>query len=429
MQPNTLSQNWPAIPLKYLAALVTGSTPPKNDAANYSEDGIPWVKPDDLNNLVPVDTSEERLSATGESISRVVPSGSVLVCCIGTVGKIGIAGTKLATNQQINSVVFDRPKKFSAKFGAYALMSSEQDHLRCSNKVVVAILNKTGQGNIPIPTPPISKQQSIAAYLDEQTAKIDQLMDMRRRQMALLKEQRAALIQEAVTRGLNPNAPMKDSGLPWLGEIPAHWEMRPLGSFASVKARLGWKGLKAEEYVDEGYIFLATPNLKGEAIDFDNVNYITKARYDESPEIMLRERDVLMVKDGATLGIVSLVKCLPAPATINGSSAVIRPHKEIDSEFLSYWLRSNGVQQLIDMMKGGMGVPHLFQTDIRRFPVTIPPMIEQEEITLFIKNGTSKLDSLHAAYTRQINLLTEYRKALIHECVTGQRSVPETITA
>jgi type I restriction enzyme S subunit len=242
--------------------------------------------------------------------------------------------------------------------------------------------------------------------------------------MELLREQRAALIQQAVTRGLNPRAPLKDSGIPWLGRIPKHWEVKPLGSFATVKARLGWRGLKAEEYVEQGYIFLATPNIKGEDIDFQNVNYITRERYDESPEIMLKEGDVLVAKDGATLGITALVKTLPAPATVNGSIAVIRASRKCSGEFLACWFHSHGVQQLIDMMKGGMGVPHLFQSDLRKFLVALPPSDEQREILAHIQSETAKLDGLYRSYERQLALLAEYRASLIHECVTGQWKVP-----
>lgn len=94
----------------------------------------------------------------------------------------------------------------------------------------------------------------------------------------------------------------------WVDTLPSTWKTKRLGMLASVKARLSWKGLKEEEYVDQGHIFPATPNLKGDDINFENVNYITQARYDESPKIMLRQGDVLMAKDGATLGITALVK-------------------------------------------------------------------------------------------------------------------------
>ena len=403
----------------------SGTTPSVTDPSFHEEGTIPWINTGDLNDALVI-TSEKRLTEYAiqeHSTLRIYPPGTLIVAMYGaTIGKIGILGIDACANQACCAL--NGSKYFDTRFVYFWFLDNRRNLVTLSYGGGQPNINQDIIRSLHIQCPSISEQNCISAYLDQQTAKIDHLMDLRRRQIALLKEQRAALIQQAVTRGLNPNVPMKDSGLPWLGEIPAHWEIKPLGTFASVKARLGWKGLKAEEYVDEGYIFLATPNLKGEEIDFDNVNYITKERYFESPEIMLREKDILMVKDGATLGIVTLVKYLPAPATVNGSSAVIRCYKNCDSEFLCYWLRSNSVQKLIDMMKGGMGVPHLFQSDIRRFPTAVPPLNEQNEIVLFIKDEALKIDALCAAYSHQITLLAEYRAALIHQCVTGRRAVP-----
>ncbi|MBZ5625110.1 MAG: restriction endonuclease subunit S [Acidobacteriia bacterium] len=209
-----------------------------------------------------------------------------------------------------------------------------------------------------------------------------------------------------------------DRLIEWVDALPRTWDAKRLGSVATVKARLGWKGLKAEEYVDNGFIFLSTPNLKGRDIDFENVNYITRERYEESPDIMLREGDVLMVKDGATLGIIALVKSLPAPATVNGSSAVIRTTGECSSGFLFHWLSSRGIQQLIEKMKGGMGVPHLFQSDLRRFPVAVPPHVDQRRIVEFLDERTVKIDRLIALRRRQMELLREQKAAVIQQTVT-----------
>jgi type I restriction enzyme S subunit len=100
----------------------------------------------------------------------------------------------------------------------------------------------------------------------------------------------------------------KDSGVQWLGEVPEHWNISRLGFEAWVRARLGWRGLKAEEYVDDGFVFLSTPNIKGRFIDFEDVNYIDEDRFLESPEIQLRQGDVLLAKDGSTLGTVNVVR-------------------------------------------------------------------------------------------------------------------------
>ncbi|WP_078489075.1 restriction endonuclease subunit S [Streptomyces sp. Mg1] len=191
-----------------------------------------------------------------------------------------------------------------------------------------------------------------------------------------------------------------------LPALPAHWGNSRVDRVASVNARIGWKALTAAEYQPQGFTFLSTPNIKGREIDFDNVNYITEFRYQESPELKLREGDVLLAKDGNTLGIVNLVKYLPRPATVNGSIAVIRP-TGIDGAFLRYVLASRVTQAAINMLKGGMGVPHLFQWDINRLPVPVPPLEEQRRIADFLDVETARIDRLTQLRSRQAGLLEE----------------------
>lgn len=198
---------------------------------------------------------------------------------------------------------------------------------------------------------------------------------------------------------------------------------------ATVKARLGWKGLKAEEYVDEGYIFLSTPNIKFNSdIDFDRVNFITKERYLESPEIMLREGDILLAKDGSTLGITNIVKELPAPATVNSSIAVIRIREqgEVLPEFLFRWMSAEYMQNKITMMKDGQGVPHLFQADIKKFRVLIPPFDEQKRICAYLQKTIATIDLCVDKIKNSIQNQKEYREALITAAVTGQIDVTST---
>jgi type I restriction enzyme S subunit len=210
----------------------------------------------------------------------------------------------------------------------------------------------------------------------------------------------------------------KPSGVEWLGEVPEHWELSRLGFESWVRARLGWKGLKAEEYVDSGFAFLSTPNIKGRLIDFSNVNYIDIDRYDESPEIKLSSGDVLLAKDGSTLGIANVVRTLPVSATVNSSIAVITPCAKLDSIYLYYLLCGSGMQQLIQQKKGGMGVPHLFQSDLVKFAIPIPASNEQCAIATFLDRETAKIDALIAEQQRLIELLQEKRQAVISHAVT-----------
>ena len=152
---------------------------------------------------------------------------------------------------------------------------------------------------------------------------------------------------------------------------PSTWARSRIDRVATVNARIGWRALTASEYQPDGYAFLATPNIKSEAIDFDNVNYISQFRYDESPELKLEPGDVLLTKDGNTLGITNIVRELPKPTTVNGSIAVLRAFN-VEPRFLRYSLASSSTQGLIEAIKGGMGVPHLFQWDLKRLPIALP---------------------------------------------------------
>lgn len=307
------------------------------------------------------------------------------------------------------------------------------------------------------------EQTAIAAFLDRETGRMDELVGKKKELIERLKEKRTALISRTVTRGLPAgtaaqypqiaqiyaeeiqkqknlrpsaksadqlpeNPPIKPSGIDWLGNVPEHWVVTRLDFVACVKARLGWKGLTASEYVPDGYIFLSTPNIKGEGeIDFTNVNFITADRYYESPEIMLQVGDVLIAKDGSTLGTTNVVRHLPAPATVNSSIAVLRPKSSIDSSFFFRWLTGAYMQCVIDSKKDGQGVPHLFQADIKKFSILLPPLPEQLAIAAYLDEETARLDALIAKVETAIERLQEYRTALITAAVTGKIDVREEV--
>ncbi|MFD9722769.1 restriction endonuclease subunit S [Streptomyces sp. NPDC059072] len=206
-----------------------------------------------------------------------------------------------------------------------------------------------------------------------------------------------------------------------LPTLPSHWGWNRVDRVASVNARIGWKALTAAEYQPDGVRFLSTPNIKGSEIDFRNVNYISEFRYEESPELKLQEGDVLLAKDGNTLGIVNMVKQLPGPATVNGSIAVIRP-TQVSSSFLRYVLESRLTQAAISMLKGGMGVPHLFQWDINRLPVPLPPLEDQRRIADFLDVEIARIDQLVSKLAEMTELVTLRGKALIRERLQGGRT-------
>lgn len=205
----------------------------------------------------------------------------------------------------------------------------------------------------------------------------------------------------------------RPTDLEWLASLPVDWEVTEVGRDVWVRARLGWKGLTADEYVDDGVPMLATPDIKDPEIRYARANKITHERYEESPEIMLQDGDVLLTKDGSTIGTVNVVRELPGPATVNGSIAVMTPTGAIDGRYLFWFIASSYAQSIFGRLRGGMGVPHLFQRDINRIRTPRPPLPEQCAIADYLDHETASIDTLIEEQKRLIEMLRERRTAVI----------------
>ena len=212
---------------------------------------------------------------------------------------------------------------------------------------------------------------------------------------------------------------MKDSGIEWIGEIPSDWDVTRIGYESWIRARLGWKGLKAEEYVDDGFAFLSAFNIVDDKLQWENLNFINQQRYDESPEIKLKKGDILLVKDGAGIGKCARIDSLPiGAATTNGSLAVISTHAKLSYRYLYFYLLSPIFQNYIYRLMNGMGVPHLSQEELRKIQIPFPPIDEQKKIADFLDEKCGEIDSIRSDVQREIEILNDYKKSVITEAVT-----------
>ena len=279
-------------------------------------------------------------------------------------------------------------------------------------------------GNLFIPVPDSVTQKKISDYLDGIIPEIDVLLADIEKQIETLEEYKKSVITEAVTKGLDPDVEMKDSGIEWIGEVPFHWSSTRIGYESWIRARLGWKGLKAEEYVDEGHPFLSAFNIVDNQIKWESLNYINDERYEESPEIMLKIGDIVLVKDGAGIGKCARIDNLPyKTATTNGSLAVISTKENLDYNYLYFYLQSAMFQNFIIRMMNGMGVPHLSQEELRKITIPFPPISEQQQIALYLEQKRVEIDSSISEKKEQLETLEQYKKSLIYEYVTGKKGV------
>ena len=275
--------------------------------------------------------------------------------------------------------------------------------------------------NIAIPVPPLAEQERIAAYLDEKCGEIDELIDVEQQMISDLESYRHAVITEAVTHGLNHNAPKKQSTIQGIKDIPSNWNEVNLLKVIYLRARLGWRGLKAEEYVDEGYPFLSAFNIVNNKLVWENLNFINQLRYDESPEIKLSLHDILIVKDGAGIGKCARVENMPmGESTVNSSLGVITVSETLYYSYLYYFFLSVPFQDNVIFLKNGMGVPHLTQESLKSVRIPLPPVDEQIAIANFLDCKYSEIDGLIKVKQEKIETLKQYRQSLIFEAVTGK---------
>lgn len=307
----------------------------------------------------------------------------------------------------------------------YALNCSYSQSQKSKGKAKLKVVHISARdiGNILIALPGINEQEKIANFLDQKCSEIDALYSDISGQISTLEEYKKSVITETVTKGVRADRTMKDSGVEYNDFIPREWNEAKLKYLVYLRARLGWRGLKADEYVDNGFIFLSAFNIINNKLDFSEVNYINQFRYDESPEIKLKLGDVLIVKDGAGIGKCAYVDYMPRESTPNGSLAVITPNDKLYGKYLYYYFLSSMFQERILQLKDGMGVPHLFQGDMREILIPVPNVEEQQEIANYLDQQCSEVDALIEEKKEQLATLEEYKKSLIYEYVTGKKEV------
>ena len=420
---------WDITKVKYRTSQIGSGTTPDSGNLLYYEDGcFPWIQSGDLYNADYIRDTEKKITELAVADFNALTwyeKEFVVVAMYGaSVGNIAISQISSYTNQACCVL---KAKDDDLRYLFYFLSAGKENMLQMAFGGTQPNISQAIIKNLPYLDAPHNEQQAIADFLDKECAQIDSIAADLEKQIALLQQYKKSLITETVTKGQKNDIPMRVSKVEYVSTIPSHWEEKRLSSIAYVRARLGWKGLTADEYVDKGYAFLSAFNIVEDKLDLseDILNYITKFRYDESPEIKLQSGDVLLVKDGAGLGKCARIDNLPFEATTNGSLAVITPNKQLHYRYLYYFLVGDIFQQRISQIKNGMGVPHLPQGDLRKIVVPIPPMDEQVIISDYLDERCGLIDSLLKKKRIQLDKICKHKKSLIYEYVTGKKRVKE----
>jgi type I restriction enzyme, S subunit len=273
-------------------------------------------------------------------------------------------------------------------------------------------------GESPLPIPPTDEAQALASFLDRETARIDTLIEMKRRLLDLLEEKRTAVITRAVTRGLDPGVPMKDSAVEWIGEIPLHWEVARLKHLTPPDRPITYGIVQAGPHVPNGIPYIRTSDMASDALPVDGYQRTSKEIDAQYARSRVRSGDIV-VAIRATVGKSLLVPEGLPQANLTQGTARVAAGPRVLPAFVQLGLSSGQTQQRFNALAKGATFREITLRMLRELEFCVPPLQEQRAIVEHLERETGQLTRLRWSVRRGIELLQEYRTAMISASVTG----------
>ena len=418
-------EHWITTKTKHVVQFTTGWTPPTGDAAAYEGDNL-WANISDLGPKWICDPVK-RVSddAVDSSRIKISPKGSLLFSFKLSIGQVSFAGRDLFTNEAIATFLPSATLWLGYAYYAFPIFLVQN---AAENIYGARLLNQELIRAASFSLPPVPEQTAIAAFLDRDTAKIDALVAEQRRLIDLLKEKRQAVISHAVTKGLNPHAPMKPSGNQWLGEVPKHWRVGAvkylvLPKRGAIKTGPFGSHLTSAEMQSGSIKVYNQRNVIDD--DFESGdNFISDEKFVQLASFETFPGDLLVT----TRGTIGRVGILPESA----ERGILHPcllrlqadHSKVDTQFLKTLIQdSDLVQTQLSYLSNATTIEVIYSDTMASVIIPVPPLSEQKAIVQFLNCETATLDALTIEAQRAIDLLQERRTTLISAAVTGKIDV------
>ena len=406
-------EHWDVMPLKHGADVIMGQSPSGED---IKDEGVtPFMQGN-----AEFGSKYPHSSYYCDNCSKHSRVGDILMSVRAPVGELNISDQVYGIGRGLCSI---KSEKFDQGFLWFYLQKSKDDFNALANGSTFTAITVDTLNNYPILLPPLAEQEAIAAYLDARCADIDKVVATQEKRIALLQELKQSEITQAVTRGLNPDARMKDSGVEWIGMVPEHWEVTKTLNVLAMPITDGPH--ETPVLYDEGIPFISAEAVSGGYINFDLMRgYISEEYYKECCKKYIPQyNDIYMIKSGATTGRVAIVET-DRIFTIWSPLATFRTNRDrMMPYYLYYLLKSDAYQKQVEYSWTYGTQQNIGMRSLERLKVTIPPLDEQGDIVSYLDCRCGEIDKQIGAVTKQIELLREYKQALITEVVTGKRRV------
>ena len=407
-----IPSHWEVVPIKHGYKFTVGWTPPTGRNDLFEGNNL-WANISDLGDkVIRTTTNHISDSAVRQSGRSISPKGSLLYSFKLSVGTVSFCGADMYTNEAIATFL---KGKNSLEFLYYAAPIFIIKNAN-TNIYGAPILNQDLIKNALVLLPPLSEQDAIVRYLDSATSEIDKAIAMQQKMIDLLNERKQIIIQNAVTKGLDENVEMKESGVEWIGRIPKHWEVVRLSHLTS---KIGSGSTPKAGYVESGIIFLRSQNVYCEGLKLNDVVHISANVHRNMSGTKVLPNDVLMNITGGSIGRCFYVDETLGEANVNQHVSIIRP-TSIDTHYLKYYLQSYCGQIQVSLEQTGGNREGLTAKALAKFLITYPSQSEQKEIAAYLDSEMQRFDSAITNCQRQITLLQERKQIIINEVVTGK---------
>tara|TARA_B110000196_G_scaffold70119_1_gene59925 strand:- start:4292 stop:5641 length:1350 start_codon:yes stop_codon:yes gene_type:complete len=409
---DVIPRDWIVSKVKYLAPFQVGWTPPTKVDANFIGDNL-WANISDLKGKYIKRTAKNISNeAAKEASMEISPKGSLLYSFKLSVGAVSFASQDMYTNEAIASFLEGGSLPLSYMYYALPKFLIEN---ASTNIYGARILNQELINNAFLLAPTFEEAEKIANFLDHETAKIDTLIEKQQQLIALLKEKRQAVISHAVTKGLHPDAPMRDSGVEWLGEVPEHWGVMQLRRITHLQ-----QGLQ----IPQENRFAEGGEDRAEYITIKSINAGDTAEHKEyihspSERVVCVEDDILLARTGATGQVVTNV----SGAFHNNFFKVNYEKNKVSRDYLVYFLRVEEVKSHLLMLAGTTTIPDLNHGAFLGTLVSLPNFEEQKSICAYLDKTTERYGYIIQRAQDSVKLMQERRTALISAAVTGKIDV------
>lgn len=404
--------------IKFIAKTGSGTTPNSKNDDFYKDGSLNWIQSGDLYGKKYIDCVSKRITekAVRECNLKYYTAPFIVVAMYGaSIGNISISKIDAYTNQAC--CILSPNKNIDIKYLYYAISSAKKDLLLDSIGGTQPNISQEKIKNLHIYVPPLEQQHKIANYIDKHSTKIDYVITQRKSIIKKLEQYKESVITQAVTKGLEPNVEMRDSGVRWIGKIAKLAGVYTLKYDTYMKGRIGWQGLKSKDFIDDGPYCVTSTDFENGKVNWSKCYHVSLERYNMDPFIQIKEGDLLISKDG-TIGKLALIEKLPNKACLNSHLLILRPlNNKYLTKYLYYVLKSKIFTIYYELVGSGSTMQSLSQEKLGQFSFPLWGVKTQLSIVNFLDLKCADIDAAIEKQKHIIEKLEEYRDSIIYYAI------------